>query len=289
MKTSLKRGVLIKKHGFARTEAITAVLVLMLLTTACGGILSLLLPVDLSGPAERDMNEFAPALETPVGTPTGTPQTEAPLTESPPTEATPTGTPPTESPPTESPPTGTPPTGTPPTESPPTGTPAAPTPDSPARDGENEPEGNAALSAFPFQFSAWDLYGNAVTESTIGEKQVFFVHLWGTWCAPCIQEMPDLAELAKSYGDRVGFLGLVDDFSNTSGAIRIIESADMPDSFIMIDAEEPSVRPILELVTTGYVPTTVFIYKGDAYGPLVGAYGEEYAIYLDALLDGEYD
>ena len=28
------------------------------------------------------------------------------------------------------------------------------------------------------------------------------VNLWGTFCGPCLQEMPDLGELADEYGDK---------------------------------------------------------------------------------------
>ena len=138
---------------------------------------------------------------------------------------------------------------------------------------------------FPYSFTARDLYGNAVNERTLGEKKVFFVHLWGTWCPPCLYEMPDLARIAQEYGDRVGFIGLLDDYdSNLNGAISIVESYGIPNSFIMVDAYEPSVRPLLDLVTTGYVPTTVFLVLGEVDGPYIGAYGDGYIEIIERLL-----
>ncbi|MCL2698082.1 MAG: TlpA family protein disulfide reductase [Oscillospiraceae bacterium] len=135
----------------------------------------------------------------------------------------------------------------------------------------------------PYEFSATDLYGNTVTQETLGEKQVFFVHLWATWCGPCVRGMPDLAEAAQTYGDSVGFLGLVSDYdSNLDGAISIIESAGMPDSFIMIDANEPSAAHLREMVRTGFVPATVLITIDNlSPEPLTG---RNYAELLDEVL-----
>jgi len=140
---------------------------------------------------------------------------------------------------------------------------------------------------FPFSFTAEDLYGSTVTEESMGERQLFFLHLWATWCPPCIVEMQDIAEIAKEYGDRVGFLGLLDDFSsNPDGAKNILESAGMPEFFINIDARLPELRELVELVNTGSVPTTIIITaEGNMTEPLVGAYGSAYSIILDYLLE----
>ena len=145
-----------------------------------------------------------------------------------------------------------------------------------------------AWGVFPIEFTAKDLYGNLVTEETLGEKQLFFVHLWGTWCPPCVAEMPDLAVVAREFSDRVGFLGLLDDYSsNLSGAINIAESSDIPDTFIMVDARIPEMLELLSLVHTGYVPTTViFTAGGEMFEPLIGAYGLEYSTVLNAILEG---
>jgi thiol-disulfide isomerase/thioredoxin len=34
------------------------------------------------------------------------------------------------------------------------------------------------------------------------------VNVWGSWCAPCRTEAPELAEAAERYGDRIQFLGI---------------------------------------------------------------------------------
>ena len=106
----------------------------------------------------------------------------------------------------------------------------------------NEPDtdGHLPPSIFPFSFTAADLYGNTVTEDTLGEKRLFFVHLWATWCPPCIAEMPDLSEVVLMFEDEVGFIGLLVDFStNSSIALEIKEASGTPASFVNIDVDTP--------------------------------------------------
>jgi len=95
--------------------------------------------------------------------------------------------------------------------------------------------------------------------------------------------MPDMAKIAQDYGDNVGFIGLVVDFdSNASGAVKIIESAGIPSSFIMIDAYEPSAKALLDIVSTGFVPSSAYINK-DGTSQLIT--GGKYAAVLDAILN----
>jgi len=142
---------------------------------------------------------------------------------------------------------------------------------------------------FPFSFSTQDLFGNTVTEETIGEKLLFFVHLWGTWCPPCVNEMPELAEIVREYEDRVGFIGLLDDFSsNPDGAINILEASGAPESFINIEARIPELSSLLSiLMQTQAVPTTILITSdGRMTEPIAGALGARYALLIDLILEG---
>ena len=38
------------------------------------------------------------------------------------------------------------------------------------------------------------------------------VNFWATWCAPCVKEIPDIAEFAKGQGDKVRVLGIALDW-----------------------------------------------------------------------------
>lgn len=46
--------------------------------------------------------------------------------------------------------------------------------------------------------------------------KVVIVDLWSTWCAPCVREFPDLAELARTFPDDVVCLGFNLDYSGAA-------------------------------------------------------------------------
>jgi thiol-disulfide isomerase/thioredoxin len=125
---------------------------------------------------------------------------------------------------------------------------------------ETHPQPGFSLPYSDEVFTATDIFGNIVTQDMVGEKDVYFIHLWATWCSPCVNGMPSLAELSREYSDRVGFIGLLNDYdSNLEGAVNIVENADAPASFVMIDANEESVAVLLDEVSTGYLPASMVL------------------------------
>ncbi|MCL1845522.1 MAG: TlpA family protein disulfide reductase [Defluviitaleaceae bacterium] len=121
-------------------------------------------------------------------------------------------------------------------------------------------------STFPFAFSTYDLHGNTVTEADLGNKELFFVYFWATWCFACVQGMPTLAELHEEFGDRIGFLTLMDDF-DTGAATAITAKENASAEFITVDARLDYFEELLPLVRSGFVPTSIII---DADGNVVG-------------------
>jgi len=152
---------------------------------------------------------------------------------------------------------------------------------------EEPPDTYSSWGIFPYAFTGEDIYGNTVTETTLGEKQLFFIHLWATWCPPCVVEMPEFAAIIEEFGDSVGFIALLDDYDdNLEGARKIADNAGVPQSFIMVDANLSELRDLSALLHTGYVPTTILIKaNGTASEPLVGAYGDGYATIIESILN----
>ncbi|MCL2165345.1 MAG: TlpA family protein disulfide reductase, partial [Oscillospiraceae bacterium] len=147
------------------------------------------------------------------------------------------------------------------------------------------PASTSSVFPFPYSFSTQDLYGNQVTAASLGEKELFFVHYWASWCGPCINEMPILAQIALDYGGRVGFIGLLDDYSTSKdAATRIAETSGV--AFINVDARHSDFGDLLYKVQSGYVPTTILIDKdGNIVGnQIIGAMGEGYRQLIENAL-----
>ena len=141
-------------------------------------------------------------------------------------------------------------------------------------------------------FSTTDLEGNAVDQSILEDYDLTMVNVWATYCTPCLQEMPDLGELASEYADKgVQILGLVSDVLNSDGTIsdsqvetaqEIIEETGASYQHLLPSAD------LLGLLSQIYgVPTTFFV---DSAGNQVGyAYvtameREQFVEIIDAAL-----
>ena len=140
--------------------------------------------------------------------------------------------------------------------------------------GQGESGGESSRQVTVFEdFTAPDLDGNPVDESIFADCDVTMINLWGTFCGPCLQEMPDLGEIADEYADK-GFqiVGICTDAVNLDGEILedVVETA-------KADAQETGadylhIVPVGEIFTdllprvTG-VPTTIFV---DSKGQQIG-------------------
>ncbi|MDE7272725.1 MAG: TlpA family protein disulfide reductase [Lachnospiraceae bacterium] len=163
-------------------------------------------------------------------------------------------------------------------------------------EGNTEEPGESASTAstgIPGQmpsFTAKDLDGNTVTEDIFGEKDLTVVNIWGTFCPPCIAEMPELGEWADSMPDNVQIVGLIIDISGDEDtkhhdlAVTITETAGAQYTNIIANAD---FNDILKWVVG--VPTTLFVDKNGAIvgEPIVGANVEGYQTFVEEYLNGQ--
>lgn len=56
-----------------------------------------------------------------------------------------------------------------------------------------------------YNWQITDLQGKTVNPKTL-MGEVVFLNFWGTYCPPCIAEMPEIQELYHAYGDKVKFI-----------------------------------------------------------------------------------
>lgn len=122
-------------------------------------------------------------------------------------------------------------------------------------------------------FSATDLEGNTVDQSIFADYDLTMVNVWATFCGPCINEMPDLGELAQEYADKkVQIIGLVSDVLNTDGTISEEQVQTARDIVEQTGANYLHLLPSEDLYGVlgqiSAVPTTFFV---DNEGAQVGS------------------
>ena len=144
----------------------------------------------------------------------------------------------------------------------------------------------AVQGQFP-KFDATDLDGKQVTSEIFAQKKITVLNIWGTFCPPCIGEMPELGEWAKNFPKDAQLVGLVCDVGGNDDAKTIGEAKEI---LRKADANFLNIVPNKEILdyldTIDAVPTTIFIdAKGNILGePIVGAQVQEYKKRLDELL-----
>ena len=72
----------------------------------------------------------------------------------------------------------------------------------------------AVMSFTALTASAFDLKDTAGQPQRLADLKGkwVLVNFWATWCAPCVKEIPDIAEFAKEQGDKVRVVGIALDW-----------------------------------------------------------------------------
>lgn len=143
----------------------------------------------------------------------------------------------------------------------------------------------AAMFAQSVAFSSTDLDGNKITDAIFSEADVTVVNVWGTFCPPCIREMPELAAWQKAMPKNVQIIGIVCDVTSAdnakgiSSAKTILKKAGA--TFTNVIASE-SLAQLLDGIQ--FVPTTFLVDKnGNIIGDMI--VGAQVAKYKKAVED----
>ncbi len=137
------------------------------------------------------------------------------------------------------------------------------------------------------QFETTLLDGEETDQDIFAQAELTMVNIWGTFCGPCIREMPDLGELAQEYAEKeVQLVGIISDVisgKDTADAETIVEytGADYPQLLLSEDLY------LNYLSQVQVVPTTVFVNRqGQQVGEVyTGSRSkEEWSEILDELL-----
>lgn len=128
-----------------------------------------------------------------------------------------------------------------------------------------------------------DLEGNPVKAKDLEEHKLTMINIWATWCGPCANEIPELAEIAKEYEKEgeVSIKGLVVETDSGNGGILTgISDAEKEKAQTILDNSNAQYQQLL--VSEGMMeylyqlvgfPTTYFVDKnGNTVGEeVVGA------------------
>jgi len=133
-----------------------------------------------------------------------------------------------------------------------------------------------ALSENTLKFSATSLEGEKVEQSIFADYDLTIVHVWGTFCSPCIAEMGEYAKLYEELPANVNLIGLVCDVeegsdSNVSSAQNILKNAGA--NFVNLKTGE-GWEEVLDKLQ--YVPSSFFVDKeGHVVGKVLDGAGIE--------------
>lgn len=136
--------------------------------------------------------------------------------------------------------------------------------------GETTAKGSDQASKTVFgTFESKTLDGEDVSQDIFSKADLTMVNIWGTFCGPCINEMPELGELSRQYADKgVQLVGIISDVSEPGDktAEDIVSTAKADYTHIVASGDLQN--GILKEVYA--VPTTYFVDKdgnqvGEAY------------------------
>ena len=123
-----------------------------------------------------------------------------------------------------------------------------------------------SAETFQLTFTAKDLDGNEVDQSVFANAKLTMMNIWATFCGPCINEMPELGELAAEGGTDYQIIGVCADLNGTEDMLedaKEIVSQTKANYLHLQPAED--LYPVL--TASSSVPVTFFF---DSEGKLVG-------------------
>lgn len=131
-------------------------------------------------------------------------------------------------------------------------------------------------------FNAQTLDGGAFTAADLKKADITMINIWGTFCGPCLSEMPELAELATELPAGAQFITFCTDaLGQEEDAQRILDKAGLTVPTLITAMDDLSKL----LAMFEYIPTTVFVdADGNVIGePIVGAPQNAKETYLNGI------
>ena len=101
---------------------------------------------------------------------------------------------------------------------------------------------------------------NGISDKTFSVSQnggkVTVINFWGTWCGPCIKELPHFEQVAKDYEGRVTVIALHTDYGHDQAPAYI--AANFPDSAMLFGLDKGE-QYFTAFDTGGAYPSTIVV------------------------------
>jgi thiol-disulfide isomerase/thioredoxin len=134
------------------------------------------------------------------------------------------------------------------------------------------------------------LKGGPVDLKAGGEKNIYVIEFWATWCGPCRKSIPHLSELQKKYKDKsVTIVGVSTDSEKTRGSVAdFVETmGEKMDYAVALDTKEGDTnKGYMEAFKQNGIPTAFLVQNGKI---MWLGHPMEMDEPLEALVAGKFD
>lgn len=162
--------------------------------------------------------------------------------------------------------------------------------DSSSGDSSGTTKQETSENGFPVnmpEFSTTDMDGNKVTNDTFADYDLTVVNFWATYCNPCIDELPELAEWKKELPNNVNLIGLLVDVDEKGSdqyklAEKIIKETGADYQHLIATEEfDDMISNLVGVPTTFFADSTGKIIGEPFAGADVNAYKQTVEDYLN--------
>lgn len=131
------------------------------------------------------------------------------------------------------------------------------------------------------EIATTDIYQKPFKLSSLQGEYVV-LDFWGTWCAPCLQGIPDMKKYYQKYGDKLEYVSVAcNERNGVKGVVRRVEKSKMDWIHLMNGEDLNNYSKMFGV--TGYPTKYVISPGGEVLGSFLGE-GEHFYKFLDELL-----
>ena len=117
----------------------------------------------------------------------------------------------------------------------------------------------AKLMDTPIDWIFKDIHGHVIDLYCLRGKKIVIINFWATWCPPCIEELPSLAQLAENNKDQIFVAALSTEPLET---IKNFLNQSFSDLSPHLKVAQVSIKDKLQYFPEDFMPATYIFNKG---------------------------